>query len=204
LVKAPLAYLLVYRIGPSFCCRPPRKHRLGAELWRTRPAVPNIPFKTKERATTFFAKGKEKNSTDIAPKNPNQAIVSIDNDDFPLPILLVKRKGKWYFDTKAGRQEILSRRIGASELTSLRCIAALWKHKRSTLRKSMMIRRSMSTLNETTPRFEVKAPAKAPNVVMVLLDDVGFAVSSAFGGPINMPTLNGNEFGDNLPNGARL
>src|SRR5437016_5135569 len=38
-------------------------------------------------------------------------------------------------------------------------------------------------------RFEVKAPAKAPNVVIVLLDDVGFAASSAFGGPINMPTL---------------
>ena len=128
-MKAPLAYLLVYRIGPSFCCRPPRKHRLGAELWRTRPAVPNIPFKTKERATTFFAKEKEKNSTDIAPKNPNQAIVSVDNDDFPLPILLVKRKGKWYFDTKAGRQEILSWRIGASELTPLRCVAALWKRR---------------------------------------------------------------------------
>src|SRR6266478_2443072 len=30
------------------------------------------------------------------------------------------------------------------------------------------------------PRFEVKAPAKAPNVVIVLLDDVGFAASSAF------------------------
>src|SRR6266496_1404307 len=39
------------------------------------------------------------------------------------------------------------------------------------------------------PRFEVKAPAKAPNVVIILLDDVGFAASSAFGGPINMPTL---------------
>src|SRR5438094_1433029 len=39
------------------------------------------------------------------------------------------------------------------------------------------------------PRFEVKAPAKAPNVVIVLIDDIGFGASSAFGGPINMPTL---------------
>src|SRR5437870_6047957 len=39
------------------------------------------------------------------------------------------------------------------------------------------------------PRFEVKAPAKAPNVVVVLIDDIGFGASSAFGGPINMPTL---------------
>jgi arylsulfatase A-like enzyme len=38
-------------------------------------------------------------------------------------------------------------------------------------------------------RFEVKAPDKAPNVVVVLIDDIGFGHSSAFGGPINMPTL---------------
>lgn len=39
------------------------------------------------------------------------------------------------------------------------------------------------------PRFEVKAPAGAPNVVFVLLDDMGFAHPSTFGGAINMPTL---------------
>jgi len=38
-------------------------------------------------------------------------------------------------------------------------------------------------------RFEVKAPAKAPNVVIVLIDDIGFGQSSAFGGPVEMPTL---------------
>ncbi|MDH4130300.1 MAG: arylsulfatase [Gemmatimonadota bacterium] len=39
------------------------------------------------------------------------------------------------------------------------------------------------------PRFEVKAPDGAPNVVIVLIDDIGFGHSSAFGGPIRMPTL---------------
>lgn len=39
------------------------------------------------------------------------------------------------------------------------------------------------------PRFAVKAPAGAPNVVIVLIDDIGFGHSSAFGGPIKMPTL---------------
>jgi len=38
-------------------------------------------------------------------------------------------------------------------------------------------------------RFEVKAPAKAPNVVVVLIDDQGFGQSSAFGGPCYEPTL---------------
>jgi arylsulfatase A-like enzyme len=39
------------------------------------------------------------------------------------------------------------------------------------------------------PRFEVKAPAGAPNVLIILLDDMGFGQSSTFGGPVNMPTL---------------
>lgn len=38
------------------------------------------------------------------------------------------------------------------------------------------------------PRFEVKAPAQAPNVLIVLIDDMGFGQPGAFGGPINMPT----------------
>jgi arylsulfatase len=39
------------------------------------------------------------------------------------------------------------------------------------------------------PRFDVTAPKGAPNVVVVLLDDIGFGQSSAFGGPVHMPTL---------------
>ncbi len=38
-------------------------------------------------------------------------------------------------------------------------------------------------------RFEVNAPENAPNVLVILIDDIGFGHSSAFGGPINMPTL---------------
>jgi len=42
---------------------------------------------------------------------------------------------------------------------------------------------------EAPPRFEIKAPEKAPNVVIVLIDDVGFGATSTFGGPIQTPTL---------------
>jgi arylsulfatase A-like enzyme len=38
-------------------------------------------------------------------------------------------------------------------------------------------------------RWEVKAPKGAPNVVVVLIDDMGFGASSRFGGPVNMPVL---------------
>jgi hypothetical protein len=39
------------------------------------------------------------------------------------------------------------------------------------------------------PVFEVTAPAGAPNVLIVLIDDMGFGQSSAFGGPVHMPTV---------------
>jgi len=38
-------------------------------------------------------------------------------------------------------------------------------------------------------RFEVKAPKGAPNVVIVLIDDIGFGGPSTFGGPIRTPTF---------------
>ena len=42
---------------------------------------------------------------------------------------------------------------------------------------------------QVPPRFEVKAPAGAPNVVIVLIDDLGFGVPDTFGGPVPMQTL---------------
>ena len=39
------------------------------------------------------------------------------------------------------------------------------------------------------PRFEVKAPEEAPNVLLVLVDDLGFAGTSTFGGAVGTPTF---------------
>ena len=41
---------------------------------------------------------------------------------------------------------------------------------------------------ETPPLFSVEAPEGAPNVIIVLIDDVGFGATTAVGGPINTPT----------------
>ena len=41
------------------------------------------------------------------------------------------------------------------------------------------------------PITEVRPPTGAPNVLVVLLDDVGFGASSAFGGPCQTPTPSG-------------
>jgi hypothetical protein len=77
------------------------------------------PVMDKQRAVAFAAKAKEKSSVIITKKNPNQGIVTVGNDDFELPIPLVKNKGKWSFDTKVGREEILNRRIGTNELDAI-------------------------------------------------------------------------------------
>ena len=77
------------------------------------------PVQDRNKALAFAAKAKEKNSVEIDKKDPNRAILSVGNDDFPLPIPIVKRKGKWSFDTKVGREEILNRRIGANELDAI-------------------------------------------------------------------------------------
>jgi hypothetical protein len=46
----------------------------------------------------------------------NKSILVLGNDDFPFPVPLVKKGNKWRFDTRAGREEILNRRIGRNEL----------------------------------------------------------------------------------------
>src|SRR6266496_4402122 len=77
------------------------------------------PVQDKNRAAEFAAKAKEKSSIEIDKKDPRRAILLVGNDDFPLPIPVVKRKGKWSFDTKVGREEILNRRIGGNELNAI-------------------------------------------------------------------------------------
>src|SRR5882724_12677265 len=77
------------------------------------------PVQDKNRAAEFAAKAKEKMSVQTDKKNPNQAIVLVGNDGFSLPIPLVKQKGKWFFNTKVGREEILNRRVGANELNAI-------------------------------------------------------------------------------------
>src|ERR1700722_5364970 len=74
------------------------------------------PVRDKNIAVAFAAKAHEKSSVVVDPKNANSATLVVGNDDWPLPIPIVKRDGGWLFDTKTGRKEILYRRIGSNEL----------------------------------------------------------------------------------------
>ena len=77
------------------------------------------PVEDKKIANAFAAKAHEKNSVETEPQNPNRAIVVVGEEEWPFPIPIVKRNGKWYFDTAAGHHEILARRIGSNELDAI-------------------------------------------------------------------------------------
>ncbi len=73
----------------------------------------------KTRAATFASLARQKHSVSVDAKNPNRAELLVGDDDWPLPVPLVKRNGQWLFDAKAGREEVLFRRIGQNELDAI-------------------------------------------------------------------------------------
>ena len=56
----------------------------------------------------------------LANQGPNTKTLIIGNEEWPYPIPLVKDKTGWRFDTAAGREEILFRRIGRNELNTMK------------------------------------------------------------------------------------
>lgn len=60
----------------------------------------------------------------IAREGDDKAEMVVGQEDFPVPIPLVRASGMWRFDTAAGREEILARRIGKNELDAIQsCLA---------------------------------------------------------------------------------
>lgn len=77
------------------------------------------PVQDKNRAAAFAAKAEERTDVAVDPKDPKRATLSVGADDWPLPIPIVRSGPGWVFDTRAGKQEILLRRIGSNELDAI-------------------------------------------------------------------------------------
>jgi hypothetical protein len=77
------------------------------------------PARDKEMAVEFAAQARAKQSLTSDPQRPGRMILNVGDDDWPFPIPIVKQAGKWYFDSNAGRNEILLRRIGRNELDAI-------------------------------------------------------------------------------------
>jgi hypothetical protein len=77
----------------------------------------------KEGREKFVADYGEKHKIDKP--TDTKAILIVGSDDWPFPIPLVKQADAWRFDTKAGVEEILNRRIGRNELNAMQVCAAI-------------------------------------------------------------------------------
>jgi Protein of unknown function (DUF2950) len=73
----------------------------------------------RKHAADFAAQAREKKTVSVDSKVHNRAFVLVGNEDWPFPVPLVKQGNEWSFDAKAGRQELLYRRIGANELDAI-------------------------------------------------------------------------------------
>jgi hypothetical protein len=61
-------------------------------------------------------------SNSLLPSGDNQMKLKYGSDDELFPVPLVQRRDRWYFDTAAGEEELINRRIGRNELTVLEII----------------------------------------------------------------------------------
>jgi hypothetical protein len=104
--------------------------------------APGEPAKDRETALAFAAKAREKKAVVVDPKNANRATLIVGDEDWPLPIPIVRKSGGWLFDTAAGEQEIVYRTIGSNEFSAIQICRgyveaqhqyALEKHEGSTV-----------------------------------------------------------------------
>jgi hypothetical protein len=76
-----------------------------------------------EAARTRFATAYDEGH-ELKQEGDARAILIVGKDDFPFPIPLVAKDGAWSFDTAAGAEEILNRRIGENELAAIEVMRA--------------------------------------------------------------------------------
>ena len=81
--------------------------------------VTGEPVRDREIAEAFAAEAREKTVVSVDPQSANRAFLIVGKEDWPFPVPIVKKNNQWVFDAKAGRQEILYRRIGRNELDAI-------------------------------------------------------------------------------------
>jgi hypothetical protein len=74
---------------------------------------------TADRDTRKMFVEAAKQQTILAPLSETVVFLQVGPDAWPFPIPIVKGADGWYFDTKAGKEELISRRIGRNELRAI-------------------------------------------------------------------------------------
>ena len=67
----------------------------------------------------FARLARQKLQIEQDPTNPNRVTFTIGTQDWPFPVPLIRDNGRWYYDSAAGRTEILAHRIGENEVNAV-------------------------------------------------------------------------------------
>jgi Protein of unknown function (DUF2950) len=80
------------------------------------------PVADKAGRQRFVSNYEAKNRLEEA--GADKVVIYVGNEDWPLPIPVVKKQGVWRFDVKEGKEELLARWIGKNELSAIQvCLA---------------------------------------------------------------------------------
>ncbi len=77
------------------------------------------PAREREVLKEFAAQARAKTRIALQAKNSRRAILQIGEENWPFAVPIVKVGATWSFDTRAGREELLYRRIGGNEITAI-------------------------------------------------------------------------------------
>lgn len=77
------------------------------------------PAQDKDHRAEFASSAHEKLLIEEDLYTPDRVTFSVGTDEWPFPVALIQKDGKWQFDSAGGRIEILARRIGRNELNAM-------------------------------------------------------------------------------------
>jgi len=81
--------------------------------------VTGDPVQDRNNSIAFAAQAHKQTRVVRDPAHPKTAILYVGTGEWPAPMPTVQKRGKWRIDAKAGRQEILYRRIGGNQLDAI-------------------------------------------------------------------------------------
>jgi hypothetical protein len=114
----------------------------------------------RNQGAAFAAIAQQKSEIVLDAKNPNRATLVIGDENWPSPIPIVRKDGKWSFDAKAGRTEILHRRVGRNELDAIELSRAFVEAQR----EYAFQKRDGSGVNQYAQRI-ISTPGKQDGLV---------------------------------------
>jgi Protein of unknown function (DUF2950) len=77
------------------------------------------PAEEKESRAEFVRSAHEKLQIEQDPANPDRVTFAVGEQDWPFPVPVIRKDGKWRLDPISGRLEILARRVGRNELNTM-------------------------------------------------------------------------------------